>query len=173
MTRREINYQKVDQAANNLKNQGRTPSLTNLCEELGIIAPPPNLPSLLEQWYHTQPEFQRSINAPLSENISIKTIDIFEKNIELEKSLSLLRATLESTADGIMMVNGQGKVVDWNQKFVEMWRIPTYLLEAGTERLSFEHILEQLCNPEAVIADVNFLYENPDWQGELPLIHFK
>ncbi|MCW8446770.1 bifunctional diguanylate cyclase/phosphodiesterase [Legionella anisa] len=173
MARRQIDYQKVAQAAEHVKKQGREPSLTNVCEELGIITPTPNLSILLEKWYHTQPEFQRSIKAPLSENINVKTHDILEKNIELEKSLSLLRATLESTADGIMMVNGKGQVVDWNQKFVEMWRIPSHMLESGTESIGFEYILQQLSNPEAVIADVKYLYENPKWQGELPVLHFK
>ncbi|KTC92407.1 bifunctional diguanylate cyclase/phosphodiesterase [Fluoribacter dumoffii] len=173
MTRRQIDYQRVAQAAEKVKKQGREPSLTNVCEELGIISPTSNLSSLLEKWYHTQPEFQRSINAPLSENINVKTHDILEKNVELEKSLSLLRATLESTADGIMMVNGKGQVVDWNQKFVEMWRIPSHMLESGTESIGFEYILQQLSNPEAVIVDVKYLYENPEWQGELPVLHFK
>lgn len=173
MARRQIDYQKVAHAAEHVKKQGREPSLTNVCEELGIITPTPNLSNLLEKWYHTQPEFQRSIKAPLSENINVKTHDILEKNIELEKSLSLLRATLESTADGIMMVNGKGQVVDWNQKFVEMWRIPSHMLESGTESIGFEYILQQLSNPEAVIADVKYLYENPEWQGELPVLHFK
>lgn len=173
MTRRQIDYQRVAQAAEKVKKQGREPSLTNVCEELGIISPTSNLSSLLEKWYHTQPELQRSINAPLSENINVKTHDILEKNVELEKSLSLLRATLESTADGIMMVNGKGQVVDWNQKFVEMWRIPSHMLESGTESIGFEYILQQLSNPEAVIADVKYLYENPEWQGELPVLHFK
>ncbi|HHQ9290251.1 TPA: EAL domain-containing protein [Legionella anisa] len=173
MARRQIDYQKVAQAAEHVKKQGREPSLTNVCEELGIITPTPNLSILLEKWYHTQLEFQRSIKAPLSENINVKTHDILEKNIELEKSLSLLRATLESTADGIMMVNGKGQVVDWNQKFVEMWRIPSHMLESGTESIGFEYILQQLSNPEAVIADVKYLYENPEWQGELPVLHFK
>jgi hypothetical protein len=112
MARKQIDYKKVAKAAEKIKKQGREPSLTNVCEELGIITPMPNLPSLLEQWYHTRPEFQRSFNAPLSENINVKTHNILEKNIELEKSLSLLRATLESTADGIMMVNGQGQTID-------------------------------------------------------------
>ncbi|KTC82268.1 bifunctional diguanylate cyclase/phosphodiesterase [Legionella cherrii] len=173
MTRRQIDYQKVASAAERVKKQGREPSLTNVCEELGMITPTPNLSTLLEKWYHTQPEFQRSIKAPLSENINVKTHNILEKNIELEKSLSLLRATLESTADGIMMVNGKGQVVDWNQKFVEMWRIPSHMLESGTESIGFEYILQQLSNPEAVIADVKYLYENPEWQGELPVLHFK
>ncbi|MFT4059467.1 MAG: EAL domain-containing protein [Legionella sp.] len=171
--KKEIDYQKVAKAAEHIKKQGREPSLTNVCEELGIINLTPNLSSLLEKWYHTQPEFQRTINVPLSENISIKTKDILEKNVDLEKSLSLLRATLESTNDGIMMVNGHGQVVDWNQKFVEMWRIPTHMLESGKESIGFEYILEQLANPQAVVADVEYLYNHPDWQGELPVLHFK
>ncbi|WP_454785579.1 EAL domain-containing protein [Legionella sp. WA2024007413] len=173
MARRELNYKEVAEAAERVKKQGREPSLINVCEELGIITPTSNLSMLLEKWYHTQPEFQRSVKAPLSENINIKAHDILEKNMELEKSLSLLRATLESTADGIMMVNGKGQVVDWNQKFVEMWRIPSHMLESGTESIGFEYILQQLSNPEAVIADVKYLYENPEWQGELPVLHFK
>lgn len=173
MRRQEIDYQKVALAAETVKQRGREPSLINVCEELGIASLTPNLSSLLEKWYHTQPEFQRSIQAPLSNNIKIKTNDILEKNTELEKSLSLLRATLECTADGIMMVNGKGQVVDWNQKFVEMWRIPSYMLESGTESIGFEYILEQVSNPASVVADVEFLYQNPDWQGELPLLHFK
>lgn len=72
-----------------------------------------------------------------------------------------------------MMVNGKGQVVDWNQKFVEMWRIPSHMLESGTESIGFEYILQQLSNPEAVVADVKYLYENPEWQGELPVLHFK
>ncbi len=172
ITRHEIDYFKVAEAAEKVKKKGSEPSLTNVCEELNIHSPTPNLSSLLEKWYHMQPEFQRSINAPLSENITIKA-DIVEKNIELEKSLSLLRATLESTTDGIMMVNGQGMIVDWNQKFVEMWRIPTHMLESGIERTGFEYILEQLINPDLIVADVNYLYENPHWHGELPLLNFK
>ncbi|WP_028388450.1 EAL domain-containing protein [Legionella fairfieldensis] len=172
MNRQEIDYKKVAFAAETVKQQGKEPSLTNVCDELGILSFTPELSSLLEKWYHNQPEFRRLNAAPLSNNIKIKD-KISKKNVEVEKSLSLLRATLESTADGIMMVNGQGQVVDWNQKFVEMWRIPSYMLESGTERISFEYILEQITNPEAVIADVEYLYENPEWQGELPLLHFK
>ncbi|KTD48910.1 regulatory protein (GGDEF and EAL domains) [Legionella rubrilucens] len=173
MGRQEIDYEKVASAAEILKQRGEEPSLTSVCEELAILSLTPQLSAYLEKWYHTQPEFQRSINVPLSDNIQIEASDVLEKNVELEKSLSLLRATLESTADGIMMVNGKGQVVDWNQKFVEMWRIPSHMLESGTESIGFEYILEQLSNPAAVIADVQYLYENPEWQGELPVLHFK
>ncbi len=173
MRRPEVDYKKVATAAETVKKSGKEPSLTNVREALGIISSLPELSSLLEKWYHNQPEFQRLRKLPLSNNIQIEATKIRDRNLELEKSLSLLRATLESTTDGIMMVNGKGQIVDWNQKFVEMWRIPYHKIEAGNEQISFEYILEQLANPQSVIADVNYLYENPEWEGELPLLYFK
>jgi len=173
MRRQEINYEKVAIAAEKIKKLGKEPSITDVSKELGIAGNQQGLSTLLEKWYRTQPEFKRSCHAPLTENIALKADEILEKNSELEKSLSLLRATLESTADGIMMVNGQGAVVDWNQKFVEMWRIPSYMLESGKESISFEYILEQLVDPQSLISDVQYLYQNPEWQGELPELNFR
>jgi diguanylate cyclase (GGDEF)-like protein/PAS domain S-box-containing protein len=173
MRRQEINYEKVAAAAEKIKKSGKEPSATDICDQLGLVGTHPELIIFLEQWYHNQPEFKRSANAPLTANMPFKNDEIVEKNVELEKSLSLLRATLESTADGIMMVNGQGAVVDWNQKFVEMWRIPSYMLESGKESMSFEYILEQLIDPQSLISDVQYLYQNPEWQGELPELFFK
>ncbi len=53
--------------------------------------------------------------------------DITEKKLAqaaLEESLSLHKATLESTADGILVVNLGHEIVSWNRKFMEMWQIP-------------------------------------------------
>lgn len=173
MRRQDIKYEKVAAAAEKIKQRGKDPSLTDVREELGIVGTHVELSVLLEQWYHNQPEFKRSNTMPLSDNIAPPTDQIVKKNTELEKSLSLLRATLESTADGIMMVNGQGAVVDWNQKFVEMWRIPSYMMESGKESISFDYILEQLTDPQSLVSDVQYLYQNPEWQGELPELNFK
>lgn len=173
MRRQEVSYEKVAKAAEKIKKSGKEPSLTDISEILGLVGNVAGLSDLLEQWYSNQPEFQRISTAPMTENIGIGSDDIHVKNTELEKSLSLLRATLESTADGIMMVNGQGAVVDWNQKFVEMWRIPSNLLESGKEKESFDYILDQLINPQDLISDVQYLYSHPEWQGELPQLDFK
>jgi len=48
---------------------------------------------------------------------------------ELEKSFSLQNATLESTADGILVVDTNGKIIQHNQKFAEMWKIPEEVLK--------------------------------------------
>lgn len=172
MPNRRVDFKKVANVADKLRKSGLEPSVNNVCEQLGNYTATTEVSGYLEQWYRNLPEFERKKQTPLTENIHITTIPK-KSNAELEKSLSLLRATLECTADGIMMVNGHGQVVDWNQKFVEMWRIPSHLMEAGPEQLSFDYILGQLTNPEKVISDVEFLYKNPEWMGELPEIYFK
>lgn len=45
-----------------------------------------------------------------------------------KNTLSLLAATLESTADGILVVDSDGRITSFNQKFAEMWRIPDQIL---------------------------------------------
>ena len=173
MHSQEISYEQVAQACEAIKLRGEKPSLTTLSNELGMVSASSDVVDLLERWYHQQPEFIRLDINPLSDNLAVNATKIIEKNTELEKSLSIVRATLESTADGIMMVNGKGRVVDWNQKFVEMWRIPSYMMEDGAEKLSFDYILEQLSDPEGFVAQVQKLYENPNIEGYLPDIYFK
>jgi PAS domain S-box-containing protein len=43
---------------------------------------------------------------------------------ELQKSFSLLRATLDSAAEGILVVDERGKISNFNASFVQMWRVP-------------------------------------------------
>ncbi|HVH44063.1 MAG TPA: ATP-binding protein [Labilithrix sp.] len=54
------------------------------------------------------------------------------KTDELAQSISRLRATLESTTDGILVVGEEGDVSDYNENFVEMWRLRP---EAKNERV--------------------------------------
>lgn len=80
---------------------------------------------------------------------------------ELEKSLYLLRATLESTADGIMAVTLQGEIVAFNQKFVQMWQVPDALMKlSGTDRLAL--IRDQLKDPETFNRRVRELNTQPE-----------
>jgi PAS domain S-box-containing protein len=70
----------------------------------------------------------------------------------LEKSLSLLRATLESTNDGILVVDREGRIVSHNQRFLDMWRLPATALASGEADALFEEMRTQLADPEAFIA---------------------
>ena len=44
---------------------------------------------------------------------------------QLEKLIAELRATLESTADGILVTDMEGAIRSCNQRFSEMWDLPT------------------------------------------------
>ena len=81
---------------------------------------------------------------------------------ELQKSLSLLHSTIESTADGILVVNLKGKIVRSNSKFTRMWRIPASVMRTGDDQQALACALDQLQSPEAFLAKVRELYAHPE-----------
>ncbi|MGZ4384170.1 MAG: PAS domain S-box protein [Gaiellaceae bacterium] len=76
---------------------------------------------------------------------------------KLERSLALLRATLDATADGILVVDGLGSIAGYNRKFVEMWSIPESLLAQSSEAATLEYALAQLADPEGFLETVRQL----------------
>jgi PAS domain S-box-containing protein len=88
---------------------------------------------------------------------------IYRKQTEeaLKKSLSLSSATLESTADGILVVDREGRVVGYNMKFVEMWRIPAAIVQSHDDSRLLEAVTNQLREPGQFIAKVRYLYDHP------------
>ncbi|GAX39080.1 diguanylate cyclase/phosphodiesterase [Tolypothrix sp. NIES-4075] len=83
---------------------------------------------------------------------------------ELEKSLSLQQATLESTADGILVVDNKGNITGFNQKFVQMWCIPNSLIKSGNYRKALRMAIKELQDSRQYLATVRELYLNPDAQ---------
>ena len=75
------------------------------------------------------------------------------KTEELAHSLSMMRATLESTTDGILVTDAQGNVTDFNEKFVEMWRMPREIMERGNTEQLLEIIGRQFKEPEILRQD--------------------
>lgn len=77
-------------------------------------------------------------------------------------SLSLVNATLEATADGILVVDGYGRIVSYNTKFTEMWRIPRHLLAPHEDRRLVAFVGDQIKNPEAFRQRVEGIYSEPE-----------
>jgi PAS domain S-box-containing protein len=82
--------------------------------------------------------------------------------IQLEKTVSLLRGTLESTADGILVVNNEGKIESFNQRFIEMWGIPESIVASRDDNRALAFVLGQLKNPDEFLSKVRELYADPD-----------
>jgi PAS domain S-box-containing protein len=69
-----------------------------------------------------------------------------------------LRSVMESTADGLLVVDQNGRVIIYNGKFAELWRIPKRLLDPHDDNVLLQYVLDQLAEPEAFLAKVRALY---------------
>ncbi|HJQ01207.1 MAG TPA: EAL domain-containing protein [Jatrophihabitans sp.] len=76
-------------------------------------------------------------------------------------SMSLLEATLESTADGILVVNSAGEVLGYNQKMVDMWQLDPEVLKAGRDEELRAAVLGQLVEPHTFTAGVDRMLATP------------
>ena len=81
---------------------------------------------------------------------------------DLRETLSLLNATFEATADGILVVDLAGHILSFNRKFAELWRIPDSILETKDAPQAIAFVLEQLADPQAFLNKVRDLYARPD-----------
>jgi len=67
----------------------------------------------------------------------------------LAKSLAIFSATLESTADGILVTDVAGRAVVTNQRFVDLWNLPESALRNGADGDSLTILAYQLRDPVA------------------------
>jgi len=90
-------------------------------------------------------------------------VDITERaraESELRVKETLLRATMDAVADGVLAVNEQGVVVFRNARFAELWRIPREIADSGDDNQLLGFVLDQLEDPEAFLAKVRALYQS-------------
>ena len=92
---------------------------------------------------------------------------------EVRRAVTLLESTLDSTADGILVIGDGGRILTHNQRFVEMWRIPPQLLETSDDdRGLIDFVLDQLIDPEHFLRTIDTLYAQPEAES-FELLEFK
>jgi PAS domain S-box-containing protein len=115
--------------------------------------------------------FSRSVRQPDEEQLDTLSavgsqigqfIERKRAQADIERSLSLLRATLESTADGILVIDHAGRIVAFNQKFAEMWGLSDELLAERDDRRALAAVTDKLVNPDAFLARVRAVYSRPE-----------
>ncbi|HKO00554.1 MAG TPA: diguanylate cyclase, partial [Thermoanaerobaculia bacterium] len=79
---------------------------------------------------------------------------------DLRKAVSLLQSTLESTADGIVVIGDDGRIISYNRRFVDMWRISPEVMRKGDDKGVLDCVLEQLT--DAAEFRVHALEANPE-----------
>ncbi|MBF0383562.1 MAG: response regulator [Magnetococcales bacterium] len=89
----------------------------------------------------------------------------------LTQNKELLRATIESSPDGILVVNNFGEVTHYNGNFINMWQIPKNLMDKRDDVLLLNFVTSQLSEPEAFLNKVKELYRTD--HISLDIIPFK
>lgn len=67
---------------------------------------------------------------------------------ELNRSLSMLEAIIESSPDGLLVTDENGKIICYNQLYLKMWSMPRDLIETGKHAKLIEYCCRYLKNPQ-------------------------
>jgi diguanylate cyclase (GGDEF)-like protein/PAS domain S-box-containing protein len=80
---------------------------------------------------------------------------------EVLQAVTLLQSTLDSTADGILVIEEGGKIVSYNHRFTEMWRIPPAVMTRGADRAVLDFMAGQLTDSDAFLGVFDSLMPQP------------
>nr|WP_321400859.1 transporter substrate-binding domain-containing protein [uncultured Desulfobacter sp.] len=80
----------------------------------------------------------------------------------IEEKTSRLNATIESTTDGILVVDLNQCVTTFNTRFLDIWHLDREMLEAGDDKKLLDAVLSNLEDPKTFLTHVRHLYNNPE-----------
>ncbi len=80
---------------------------------------------------------------------------------ELQRSNSLLKAQQESAIDGILIVDENRMVVDFNQRLLDLWNIPKEQASLASSKELLLLVLTNVLNPQSFIDNIETLYKHP------------
>jgi len=91
---------------------------------------------------------------------------------QLQEIISLLNATLESTADGVLVISNDRKVTSCNKKFAEMWHLGSDSLIGEDDETLLAKVIDQLHDPDGFRVRIQELLETPSATG-FDIVQFK
>jgi diguanylate cyclase (GGDEF)-like protein/PAS domain S-box-containing protein len=80
----------------------------------------------------------------------------------LQTTIAILKAQQEATLEGILVIDDTGKVMSYNRRFLEIWRIPEAIALKADDNELLGYAADAVENWDAFIELVNYLYEHPD-----------
>jgi signal transduction histidine kinase len=89
-------------------------------------------------------------------------LQLRQREHELQTILSLLDRTADSSKTGMLLADGAGRIVGFNQAFVDMWDIPESIAASRDHYQTLAHVLTQVKAPELFLRTIEELTATPD-----------
>jgi len=89
------------------------------------------------------------------------------KNAEekLQFANMLLNIQMETSRDGILVVDAAARIISYNRRFADMWGVPLELLQANDDAPILAKVTSLVKNPAAFVDRVRYVYEHPEERG--------
>ncbi|MGP1677351.1 MAG: ATP-binding protein, partial [Burkholderiales bacterium] len=88
---------------------------------------------------------------------------------DLEQTMSQLRATLESTGNGILVIDWQGRIASMNHLFSRMWRVPEELLAVQNDAAIVDFIVEHVLDTQVLRKRLQEILDSHELEDVLKL----
>ncbi len=89
---------------------------------------------------------------------------------ELEQLVAELRATLESTADGMLVADLDGAIRGYNHRFAELWGLPQELMTERDDAAVYAWMAQHVTDPEQYAARLAAIAHAPLLEAEDVLV---
>ncbi len=73
---------------------------------------------------------------------------------------NLLAIQQETFPDAILVVDGEAKIISYNRQFIELFKIPSELVEAQIDEPVLQTVTSQMADQEGFLSKVRHLYAN-------------
>lgn len=107
----------------------------------------------------------------IGQSIGLAVEDLRQKQ-GLQESLSLLTTTLDSTGDGILVMSTEGRVVNYNQQFREIWGLSEDILDRGDGPEIMKFCSDQVADSEEFVRQTQNVINEGNLEG-YDTVHFK
>jgi len=92
---------------------------------------------------------------------SMRDISDVKKAEEALRFQNVLLTTQQDTSiDGILIVDDNAKIINYNQQFVSMWAIPPNLIATRMDGPVLQSVLDKITEPQLFLQKVQHLYKN-------------
>jgi PAS domain S-box-containing protein len=81
---------------------------------------------------------------------------------ELKRKTEFLEAQIDSSVDGLLVVDEEGKRILTNKKLLDLWKVPQHIIDDNNDEALLQYAASRTVNPEEVLERIRYLYAHKD-----------